>query len=194
MSSGHHTISRNTACLLAALLLGVLPSHASARGRSFPIEITGTITRFDRATQTFTIQVDEPAGILTIGIGRDCKFKQNGAPTGEQILKQGTRVKVSYFSTIFSGKIAVEIESNPRPPVKSGIIEKIEPTDRKLTVGFPGCRQRLVLRWAGNVRCIKRGKTVSPKDLSENTMVKVNYYAPPFESKYAVEIKVEPRF
>jgi hypothetical protein len=180
--------------LVAALLLSALAGHASARGRSFPIEITGTITRFERATQTFTIQVDEPAGILTIGIGRDCKFKQNGAPTGEQILKQGTRVKVSYFSTIFTGKIAVEIESNPSPLVKSGVIEKIEPADRKLTIRGHGCCQRLILRWAENVRCTKRGKTVSPKDLRENTMVRVNYYAPAFESKYAVEIDVEPDF
>jgi hypothetical protein len=101
---------------------------------------------------------------------------------------------VKYFSTIFSGKIAVQIESNARPLTKSGIIEKIEPADRKLTIRIPGCWQRLILRWAGNVRCVKHGKTVSPKDLRENTMVRVNYYAPAFASKYAVEIEVEPRF
>jgi hypothetical protein len=180
--------------LVAALLLGALPSHASARGRSFPIEITGTITRFDRATQTFTIQVDEPAGILTIGIGRDCKFKQNGAPTGEQILKQGTRVKVSYFSAIFSGKIAVEIESNPRPLVKSGIIEKIEPADRKLTLCINNYSHYLAMRWAANARFIKRGKLVSAADLRENAAVRVSYFSPPFESKYAVKIELNPPF
>lgn len=112
MSSGGHSISRNTTCLVAALLLGALPGNASARGRSFPIEVTGTIIKVDRSKAEFTIQVDEPASILTIGVGRDCKFKQKGAIASEQILKKGARVKVSYFSTIFTGKIAVEIESN----------------------------------------------------------------------------------
>jgi hypothetical protein len=194
MSSGDHTICRNTACLVAALLLGALPTHASARGRSFPIEVTGTIINVDRSKVEFSIQVDEPAGILTIGIERDCKFIRHGEPGGGEILRRGARVRVKYFSTIFTGKIAVQIESNPRPLVKSGIIEKIEPADRKLTIQVGGCWQRLVLRWAGNVRCIKHGKIVSPNDLRVNTMVRVKYYAPPFESKYAVEIEVEPRF
>jgi hypothetical protein len=171
-----------------------LPAHASARGRSFPIEVIGTIISVDRSKAEFTIQVDEPARILTIGVGRDCKFIRHGAPVGDEILRRGARVRVNYFSTIFTGKIAVEIESNPRPLVKSGIIEKTEPADRKLTIRVGGCWQRLVLRWAGNAHCIEHGKIVSPNDLRENTMVRVNYYAPPFESKYAVEIEVEPRF
>jgi hypothetical protein len=194
MSSRDHTIFRNAACLIVALLLGALPSHASARGRSFPIEVTGTIINVDRSRAEFSIQVDEPAGILTIGIGRDCKFIHHGAPAGGEILRRGARARVKYFSTIFTGKIAAEIEANPRPLVKSGIIEKIEPADRKLTIRVPGCWQRLVLRWVRNARCSKHGKTVSPTDLRENTMVRVNYYAPPFESKYAVEIEVERRF
>jgi hypothetical protein len=185
---------RNTACLVAALLLGALPSHASARGRSFPIEVTGTILNVDRWKTEFAIQVDEPARILTIAVGRDCKFIRHDAPAQDDILRKGARVRVKYFSTIFTGKIAVEIESNPRPLVKSGIIEKIEPADRKLTIRVPGCWQRLVLRWARNARCNKHGKTVSPTDLRENTTVRVNYYAPAFESKYAVEIEVEPHF
>jgi len=37
---------------------------------------------------------------------------QNGAPAGEWVLKKGARVRVSYFSTIFTGDIAVKIESN----------------------------------------------------------------------------------
>jgi DUF917 family protein len=104
-----------TIALIAVLLLGILVVHAAARGRSFPIKVTGTIRMFDKANQVFTIQVDQPAGVLTIAVGRDCKFIQNGAPTGEQTLKKGARVKVSYFSTIFTGKIAVKIELNPPP-------------------------------------------------------------------------------
>ena len=192
MSSSNHTICRNTTCLVAALLLGPLMGHASARGRSFPIEVTGTIIKVNRSKAGFTIQVDDPASILTIGVGLDCKFKQNGTLTSEQILKKGARVKVSYFRTIFTGKIAVEIESNPTPLVKTGIIERIEPADRKLIIRVRGCCQRLFLRWAGNARCIKGEKTVSPKVLRENTPVRVSYYAPPFESKYAVKIEIAP--
>ena len=102
-----------TTALIVASLLGILIVEAAARGRTFPIEVTGTIRMFDGENHIFTIQVDEPAGALTIAVGRDCKFIQNGTPTGEQILKKGARVKVSYFSTIFTGKIAVKIELNP---------------------------------------------------------------------------------
>jgi hypothetical protein len=195
--SASNTLERLTIFSLTAFLvisLGPLAPHVSARGRSFPIEITGTILNVDQSKTEFSIEVDEPACILTIGVGRDCKFKRAGAPAGGEVLRRGARVRVNYFSTIFTGKIAVEIESNPRPLVKNGIIEKIEPADRKLTILVGGCCQRLVVRWAGNARCIKRAKTVSPKDLRENTMVRVNYYAPAFESKYAVEIEIEPRF
>jgi hypothetical protein len=194
MSSCGHTISWNTTRLVAALLLGAFPGHASARGRSFPIEVTGTIINVDRSKTEFTIRVDEHASILTIGVGRDCKFKQNGMPAVEQILRKGARVKVSYFATIFTGKIAVEIDSNPTSLTKSGIIEKIEPADRKLTIRVSNCSERLVLRWAGNTRWVKNGKTVSPADLRENTTVRVNYYAPAFERNYAVEIEAEPHF
>jgi hypothetical protein len=96
--------------LTAASLVALFLDQASAHRPSFPIEITGTVINFDRANQTFTIRVDEPARILTIGVGRDCKFKRNGTPTGEEILKTGARLKVSYFATIFTGNIAVEIE------------------------------------------------------------------------------------
>jgi hypothetical protein len=194
MNSRNYIICRNAAFLVAALLLSTLPDDASARGRSFPIEVTGTIISVDRWKTEFTIQVDEPARILTIAVGRDCKFIRNGAPAQGEILRRSARVRVNYFSTIFTGKIAVGIESNPRPLVQSGIIEKIEPANRKLTIRGRVCCQRLVLHWAGNVRCVKRGKTVSLRDLRENTIVKVNYYAPAFGSKYAVEIEVEPHF
>ena len=172
---------------------GSLPGDVSARGRSFPIEATGTISKINRSNAEFTIQIDEPARILIIGIGRDCKFKQNGAPTGQQILKKGARVKVSYFATIFTGNIAVEIESNPVPEVKRGVIEKIEPLERKLTIWLSNSTQHLAMRWAKNARFIKRGKAVVARDLQENMSIKVSYYSPAFESKYAVESSSSPR-
>jgi len=98
--------------------------NVAARGRSFPIRVIGTIVGFNRTSQMFTIRVWEPSRTLTIAVGRDCKFKQHGAPTGEQILKPGARLKVSYFATIFIGKIAVEIELNPALAVKTDVIEK----------------------------------------------------------------------
>jgi hypothetical protein len=180
--------------LVAALLLGALAGHASARGRSFPIEVTGAIINVDRSKTEFTIQVDEPGSILTIGVGRDCKFTQNGALASDQILKKGARVRVSYFSTIFTGKIAVEIESNPRPLVKSGIIEKIEPADRKLMLRINNYSHYLAMRWAANARFIKRGKLVSAADLRENAAIRVSYFSPPFESRYAVKIELDPPF
>jgi hypothetical protein len=105
----------------AALLLGLWPSEVSAGDRSFPQEITGTIRSFDEPTQTFTVEVDESARVLTIAVGRDCKFTKNGAPTGEEILKQGARVKVSCFATIFTGKIAVDVAINRVPEISGGI-------------------------------------------------------------------------
>lgn len=102
-----------TTAFIAASLLEMFVGHAAARGRSFAIEITGTIVSFDRATQIFTIQIDQPARTLTIAVGRNCKFIQNGVSTGDQILKKAAHVRVSYFATIFTGNIAVKIESNP---------------------------------------------------------------------------------
>jgi hypothetical protein len=67
---------RITILSAAALLIGLWPSEASADDRSFPLEVTGTIRSFDKATQTFTIQVDEPARIFTIAVGSDCKFEE----------------------------------------------------------------------------------------------------------------------
>ena len=181
-------------CVVAPSLAALFINQASARGRSFPIEVTGTITAFDRPNHTFTIQADEPARVLRIAVGRDCKFKRSGAPTGEQIARQGARVKVSYFSTIFTGKIAVEIELNPVPQVESGTIEKIAPADRKVTIRVRDSLHYLVLRWAANARFIKHGKLVSAVDLRENRAIKVSYFSPAFESKYAVKIELEPDF
>jgi hypothetical protein len=97
--------------VIAVLLAGLFTNEASARGRSFPIEVTGTIITFNRPEHLFTIQVDEPARVLTIAVGRDCKFKKDGVAAEERVLKRGARVKVSYFATIFTGNIAVEIDS-----------------------------------------------------------------------------------
>jgi hypothetical protein len=194
MTSFEHIVRRIASLLICALLLGALPSHASARGRSFPIEVTGTIINVDRSKAEFTIQVDEPASILTIGVGRDCKFKQNGTPTGEQILKRGARVKVSYFATIFTGKIAVEIESNPRPLVKSGIIEKIDLAEREFTIRLSNSLRQVALCWAKNARFLRGGKTVSAKELKPNMPIRVSYYSPAFAKKYAIQIELDPTF
>ncbi len=72
--------------------------------------MTGTVTSVDKASQTFIVQTDEPAKIITIGLRWDCKLKRDGAPAGADILKKGAYVRVSYFATIFSGNLAVEIE------------------------------------------------------------------------------------
>jgi hypothetical protein len=118
-----------TICVIAVSTTFV--GHLAARGRSFPIQVIGTIIGFNRTSQMFTIRVDEPAHVLTITVGRDCKFKRHGAPAGEQILKPGARVKVSYFATIFTGNIAVEIELDPVPKYKRVSIENSVPPNRK---------------------------------------------------------------
>jgi hypothetical protein len=98
--------------LIAVSLLGPFISQAFARGRSFPIEVTGVIMAVNKSDHTFVIQVDHASAVLMLAVGRDCKFTQNGAPADENILQKGARMRVSYFSTIFSGKVAVEIESS----------------------------------------------------------------------------------
>ena len=179
-------------CLGAVSLSALFVNRVDARGRSFPIEVTGTVINFDRANQTFTIRVDEPARVLTIGIGRDCKFKRSGTPTGEQILKKRARVKVSYFATIFTGNIAVEVESNPVPEVRIGTIEKIEPSDRKLDILLREKSCHLLLRWAINARFMKAGNKACATDLREHAVVRVSYYSPAFGRKYAVKIELQP--
>jgi hypothetical protein len=101
-----------------------LVGDVAARGRSFPIRVIGTIVGFNRTSETFTIRVEESGRTLTIAVGRDCKFERHGAPTAQQILKPGARVKVNYFATIFTGNIAVEIDLNPALAVKTDVIEK----------------------------------------------------------------------
>ena len=102
-----------TTAVIAASLVGIFVGDVAAHRRSIPIEVTGTITKFDTVHHRVTIHVDKPSSILMIVEGHDCKFTRNGQSTTEQALRQGARVKVSYFSTIFVGKIAVEIELDP---------------------------------------------------------------------------------
>jgi hypothetical protein len=135
-------ITRRIAILSAAvLLLGLWPSEVSAGDRSFPLEITGTIRNFDEPTQKLTVEVDESARVLTVAVGRDCKFTENGAPTGEEILKQGARVKVSYFATIFTGKIAVDVAINRVPEISSGIFAARARRSQTLAHLQPGALQ-----------------------------------------------------
>lgn len=91
--------------------LGAIATDSFARGRSVPIEVTGTILSVDRKNYAFTLRVDEFARILVIGLGRDCKFLKHGARPKIGLLKKGAHVKVSYFATIFTGNVAVEIEA-----------------------------------------------------------------------------------
>ena len=102
-----------TAAVIATLLGAIFVGHAVARRLPTPIDVTGTIKIFDRANHVLTIQVDKPAGVLSIVVPRDCKFIQNSTPMGEQSLQKGARAKIRYVSTIFTGKIAVTIELNP---------------------------------------------------------------------------------
>jgi hypothetical protein len=177
--------------LLAALVtigLGPLATNAFARGRSFPIEITGAIISFDGVNQTFTIRIDEPAQVLTVGVGRDCKFKQNGATANERIIRRGSRVKVSYFATIFTGNIAVEIDANPTPEVAIGIIENVDVSNRRLVLSEPNSCH-LALRWARNAKFIRACKPASAAAPRVRSIAEVAYYAPAFASKYAVRIE-----
>lgn len=186
-------IRRTAAYLVAAFLLGPLLSHALARGRSFPIEVTGTVTSVDKASQTFTMQTDEPAKNVAIGLRWDCKFKRDGAPAGPDILKKSAYLRVSYFATIFTGNLAVEIEANPKAKLVQGIIERIEPACRQLTLRVNRSRS-FAVRWADNARFIHRGRNIMPAKLREGTVVNVSYYPPAFESKYAVKVEVQPPF
>jgi hypothetical protein len=178
---------------LIAFGAGPLITEASARGRSFPIEVTGTITSVDGPSGAFTIQGDEPAESLTIALRYDCKFTEHGASAGRGILKKGARVKVSYFSTIFTGNLAIEIEANPKAELVHGVIERIEPSNRRLTLRLDRSRC-FAVRWADNALFINRGRTITPAKLREGTVVNVSYYSPAFESKYAVKVEVQPPF
>jgi hypothetical protein len=175
-------------CVVVGSVAGLFINQALARGRSFPIEVTGTIVHVDKSKAEFTIQIDEPARVLKIGLREDCKFTNGSAPAGIDILAQGNRVRVRYFATIFTGNLAVEIEANPRPQVASGVVERIELAERRLIIRPTNSSHRLVLRWASNARFVEQGKIMSPRKLKEGALVSVSYYSPPFERNYAVEI------
>jgi hypothetical protein len=176
---------------LVAIGFGPLGTDVLARGRSFPIEVTGTIINVDRTNYEFTLRVDEPARVLLIGLRHDCKFLRNGTPTKMDILKKGAYVKLSYFATIFTGNLAVEIEANPKAESVHGVIEKIEPANRRLTLRLNESRS-FVVRWAANSRFVNRGRFIAPTNFKEGMIVDVSYYSPAFEKTYAVKIEREP--
>ena len=166
------------ALLWLAVTACISPIGAFARGRSFPIEVTGIVRSVDGATQTFALDVDEPVEVLKIGLRNDCKL------TG--ILKPGTHARISYFATIFAGNLAVRIEMNPKPELARGVIEKIEPADRRLTLRL-NPSGHLALRWATDARFVN----VTRADLTEGTSVEVSYYSPTFARKYAVRVEAQ---
>jgi hypothetical protein len=178
---------------LVAIGLGPLATNVFARGRSFPIEVTGTIINVDRTNYEFTLRVDEPARVLVIGLRRDCKFLRNGAPTKIDILKKGAYIKVSYFATIFTGNLAVEIEANPKAESVQGVIERIEPAKRRLTLRLNRscCFE---VRWAANARFANRGRVIAPTSLRAGMVVEVTYYSFAFESRYAVKVETRSHF
>jgi hypothetical protein len=180
---------RTVICFAVSVSFVLSAVHSFARGRSFPIEITGTIIRFDRADQTFTIRADQPANVFKIAVRYDCKFKRSGVATGEQIMRPGAQVKVSYFATIFTGNLAVEIETDPVAEVKTGLIEKIDPLDRNIRVRLYDDPCDFALHWAVDARFLKDGKIVAPTALKTGAVVRLTYFSPAFASKYAVKVE-----
>ena len=127
--------------------------------------------------------------MLTIGLEWDCKFKRDGAPAATDILRKSAYLKVSYFATIFTGNLAVEVEANPSPQVISGVVERITPSDRKITIQVNHGSRLFTIRWAVNARFLHHGKAVSPAKLKTGMPVNIRYYSPPFENRYAIKIE-----
>jgi hypothetical protein len=177
---------------LLTLVLCFSTPHVWPRGRSFPEEATGVITSIEKGGLTFTFAADEPARTLKLDVGASCKFSHAGAPADIGIIRRNARIKVSFFATVFTGRIAVEIESNPVPQVAIGIVEKIDTANRRLAVRLIDSSRRIVVRWAVTSRFVKRGRTASPNDLQQNTLVRLSYYSPSFAGKYAVKVELEP--
>jgi hypothetical protein len=173
---------------LVANGFGPFATDVLAKGRSFPIGVTGTILNVDRTNCECTLRVDEPARVLRMGLRRDCKFLKSGAPAKMGMLRKGAYVKVSYFATIFTGNLAVEIELNPKPEIETGIIEEIDIPHRRLILAVGPNSRHLALRWARNATFIKAGKPASAAALRVGSTARVAYYAPSFASKYAVRI------
>jgi hypothetical protein len=163
-----------------------------AKGRSFPQEATGMITHVEKGGLTFTLATDEPARILKLVVNESCKFSHAGAPADMGIIRRNVRIKVSFFSTIFTGRVAVEIESDPVPQVAIGIVEEIDTANKRLVVRLIDSSRRLIVRWAVTSRFVKYGRTVSANNLHKNRPIKLSYYSPAFASRYALRIELEP--
>ncbi len=172
---------------VAILMATPLATVASARGRSFPIELTGTIRDFNRSTQTFILEADEPPKTLRIGLRDNCRFLGGGS-SAAYILRKGAYVKVSYFATVFTGNLAVEIEANPKAKSARGVIKRIEPAKQRLILRLDDSRN-LVVRWTTKAHFINSGRIISPEGLTEGAIVAVSYYSPAFESSYAVKVE-----
>ena len=177
--------------LLTLVLCSSMP-HVWARGRSFPQEATGVITSVEKGGLTFTFAADEPARILKLAVGENCKFSHAGAPADMGIIRRNARIRVGFFATVFTGRVAVEIQSDPVPQVAVGIVDEIATANRRLAVRVIDFSRRLIVRWTVTSRFIKRGRTASVKDLQQNTPVKLSYYSPSFGGKYAVKVELEP--
>jgi hypothetical protein len=180
----------NNLLLISAAIFMATPfaTVASARGRSFPSEMTGTIQDFDRLTQTFVLEADQPAKMLKIGLRDDCKFLKSSRPAGAEVLRKGMRVKVSYFATIFTGNLAVAIEAEPKAKSARGVIKRIEPTSRTLALWVDNSRE-FVVRWTTKAHFISEGRVIRPETLTEGAIADVSYYSPVFGARYAVTVE-----
>ena len=94
-------------------------------------------------------------------------------------MRKSAFVKASYFATIFTGNLAVEIEANPKAELVHGVIERIEPSNRLLTLRLHRSRC-FVVRWAANARFVYRGRAMTPAKLREGTVVNVVESQQPF--------------
>ncbi len=192
MRAGRERLSRaflrNVPALVGVALFATT-ACGWARGRSFPNEITGVITWVNTNESLFTLETDEPAGVLGLSVGYGCKFKRGGATADARILRPGARVHVNYFSTVFTGKVAAEVELNPTPIVENGIIERVDATTRELSIQVDHSLRRLTLRWSARARFTKHGRNIAPTDLRENDPITVRYFSPAFGRKYAVKIE-----
>jgi hypothetical protein len=177
---------------LLTIFLCFLSPDLWARGRSFPLEATGIITSVENGGLTFTLVTDEPARILRLAVGESCKFSHAGAPADVGIIRNTACVKVSFWSTVFTGRVAVEIESDPVPQVAIGFIDEIDTANRRLVVRLVDSSHRLIVRWAVRSRFVKQGHTASANDLRKNKSIKLSYFSPAFADKYAVRIEIEP--
>ena len=71
-------------------------------------------------------------------------------------------MQASYFATIFTGNLAVEIEAHPKAKSAHGVIKRIEPTNRRLTFWLGNSRE-FVMQWTTNAHFINGGRFIRPK-------------------------------